>query len=67
MAAFDQTIAMVMATIRKQSPGDWLAPYSAEREPEARERFMIFLRCAGHVYHHVGQLIFLNKELAKIA
>lgn len=67
MAAFDQTIAMVVATIRKQSPGDWLAPYSAEREPEAEERFMIFLRCAGHVYHHVGQLIFLNKELAKIA
>lgn len=65
MAAFDQTIAMVVATIWKQSPADWLAPYSAEREPEAEERFMIFLRCAGHAYHHVGQLIFLSKELTK--
>lgn len=65
MAAFDQTIAMVVATIRKQSPEDWMAPYSAEREPEATERFMIFLRCAGHAYHHVGQLIFLSKELTK--
>ena len=37
------------------------------REPEAQERFMIFLRCAGHAYHHVGQLIFLNKELTKKA
>jgi uncharacterized damage-inducible protein DinB len=63
MSAFDQTIAMVVATIQKQQAGDWLAPYSGEREPEAAERFMIFLRCAGHAYHHVGQLIFLSKEL----
>ena len=28
---------------------------------------MIFLRCAGHAYHHVGQLIFLSKELTKKA
>jgi len=65
MQAFDQTIAMVVATIRKQKPEDWTAAYSAELEPEAAERFMIFLRCAGHAYHHVGQLIFLSKELTK--
>lgn len=65
LRAFDETIAMVVATIRKQSAGDWMAPYSGEREPEAAERFMIFLRCAGHAYHHVGQLIFLSKELTK--
>lgn len=65
MQAFDDTIAMVVTTARKQGPADWLGPYSADREPEAQERFMIFLRCAGHAYHHVGQLIFLNKEFAK--
>ena len=65
LEAFDQTIAMVVATIRKQGPEDWMDPYSAEREPEAAERFMIFLRCAGHAYHHVGQIIFLNKELTR--
>jgi len=65
MNAFDRTIEMVVATIRKQKPEDWMAPYSAEREPEAAERFMIFLRCAGHAYHHVGQIIYLSKELAK--
>jgi uncharacterized damage-inducible protein DinB len=65
MHAFDQTIAMVVATIRKQTSEDWMAPYSGEREPEATERFMIFLRCAGHAYHHVGQLIFLSKELTR--
>jgi uncharacterized damage-inducible protein DinB len=65
MRAFDQTIAMVVATIRKQTPEDWMATYSADREPEAAERFMIFLRCAGHANHHVGQLIFLSKELTR--
>jgi uncharacterized damage-inducible protein DinB len=67
MLAFDQTIAMVVAIIQKQRPGDWLKEYSADREPEAGERFMIFLRCAGHAYHHVGQIIFLSKELTKEA
>ena len=67
LEAFDKTITMVVATIRKQESADWLRPYTAEREPGASERFMIFLRCAGHAYHHVGQIIFLSKELAKEA
>ncbi len=65
LEAFDQTVALVVATIRKQRPAEWMAAYSAEREPEAAERFMIFLRCAGHAYHHVGQIIVLNKELTR--
>jgi len=64
---FDQAVAMVTATLRKQGPGDWMKAYSGEREPEAKERFMVFLRCAGHAYHHVGQIIYLAKELAKEA
>lgn len=65
LAAFDRAIAMVQATIGKQSEQDWLKPYSAEREPQATERFHIFLRCAGHAYHHVGQLIYLSRQLMK--
>ncbi|MGA2094969.1 MAG: DUF1572 family protein [Candidatus Acidiferrum sp.] len=65
MQAFDQTIEMVVATIQKQTPADWMAAYSGNLEPEARDRFMIFLRCASHAYHHVGQIIFLAKELAR--
>jgi uncharacterized damage-inducible protein DinB len=63
LAAFDQGIALVIDTIQKQSAEDWLKPYSAVREPESTERFAIFLRCAGHAYHHVGQLIYLAREL----
>jgi uncharacterized damage-inducible protein DinB len=65
LRAFDQTIAMVVATIRKQTAEDWGKAYTAEREPQAKDRFMIFLRCAGHAYHHVGQIIFLSRELAR--
>lgn len=67
LAAFDRTIAMVVAAIRSQKPEDWTGEYSAEREPQARNRFAVFLRCAGHAYHHVGQIIFLAKELTKDA
>src|SRR5260221_7417250 len=63
LAAFDRTIAMVIETIEKQGAEDWLKEYSGLREPEAAERFAIFLRCAGHAYHHVGQLIYLSREL----
>lgn len=62
--AFDRAIAMVQETIRKQGADDWLKAYSAEREPEARERFNIYLRCAGHAYHHVGQIIYLAREVS---
>jgi Protein of unknown function (DUF1572) len=62
---FDETIAMVVATIERQTEPDWTAPYTAEREPEARDRFTIFLRCATHFYHHVGQLSYLSRELIK--
>jgi len=65
LAAFDRAIDMVIETIQKQSENDWLKSYSALGEPQAKQRFAIFLRCAGHAYHHVGQLIYLSRELAK--
>ncbi|MGH9691613.1 MAG: DinB family protein [Candidatus Acidiferrales bacterium] len=67
IADFDRAVGMVVTTIRNQSPEDWLAPYSAEREPHSKDRFSAFFRCAAHAYHHVGQIIYLSKELAKPA
>ncbi len=65
LRALDPTIAMVVTTIRKQRPEDWGKAYTAEREPEARDRMQIFIRCAGHAYHHVGQMVYLTRELAR--
>jgi uncharacterized damage-inducible protein DinB len=63
---FDRAVAMVVATIRAQSPADWMMPYSAEREPHSKDRFSAFFRCAAHAYHHVGQIIYLSKEVTKL-
>jgi hypothetical protein len=65
LEAFDRAIKLVIDTIHRQSEQDWQKPYSGLREAEAKERFAIFLRCAGHAYHHVGQLIYLSRELTK--
>ena len=62
---FDETIAMVAATIEKQSEEDWCKAYTGEREPEAKDRFTIFLRCAVHLYHHIGQINYISRELLK--
>ena len=62
---FDDAISMVVATIEAQSEGDWSNTYTAEREPEAKNRFTIILRCGVHLYHHLGQINLICRELAK--
>jgi uncharacterized damage-inducible protein DinB len=62
---FDEAIAMVTATVEEQSEKDWTLPYTAEREPEAKDRFTAFLKCLVHFYHHVGQINYLSRELRK--
>jgi uncharacterized damage-inducible protein DinB len=62
---FDDTIAMVIATLEQQKESDWTLPYSAEREPEATDRFRAFLHCATHLFHHLGQLVYLSREITK--
>jgi hypothetical protein len=64
VSRFDRTIDMVMATLEAQSATDWALPYSAEREPETKDRFTAFLRCASHLYNHVGQINYLSRQLA---
>jgi len=65
LSKFDETIAMVIASIESQSEADWTVAYTAEREPEARDRFTAFLRCASHLNHHIGQIIYLSRELTR--
>jgi uncharacterized damage-inducible protein DinB len=62
---FDETVEMVIATIEKQTEADWTAPYTAEREPESKNRVTLIFRCASHLCHHVGQIIYLSRELRK--
>ena len=62
---FDEAIGVVQRVIREQSADDWLAKYAAVREEDAGNRFNIFLRCATHLHHHVGQMTYLCHELSR--
>lgn len=62
---FHEAVALVASTTRAQSESDWSVPYTAMREEDAGNRFVILLRCASHLNHHVGQMIYLQKELVR--
>lgn len=59
------TMVMVQDTLARQSGADWSAPYTARGMEDAGDRFTIFLRCASHVDHHLGQMIYLRKEIER--
>jgi len=63
--AFNQVMVLVQDTLAKQSASDWMTPYSAKGLEDAGNRFTVFLRCAAHIDHHVGQIIYLRKELER--
>jgi len=65
LANFDRTIDMVAATVRAQSAGDLQKAYSDPTEPLSNTRFALFLRMAAHAYHHVGQIIYLAREVSR--
>ena len=64
LEGFDRAIALAARTARKQSEEDWGREYSAERST-SENRFAIFLDCAAHADHHVGQMTNLSRELSK--
>ncbi len=61
-----EVIAIVQAAIGKQSPDDWSADYSAVGT-ECSNRLDIFVQCAAHMQHHIGQMIYLVSELRRQA
>lgn len=61
---FDEAIATTISTVSAQSDCDWSTPYDAQRA-DGSTRFAQVLACAGHAYHHVGQIIYLQKELLR--
>jgi uncharacterized damage-inducible protein DinB len=63
MKSFDEAVANVSRTVRQQSEKDWPTPYTALREVDAGNRFNIFLRCATHLHHHIGQMTYLQFAL----
>jgi hypothetical protein len=60
---FQEAIAMVVSTLDKQPASAWPSAYTAQGMEDAGDRFTAFLRCAAHLSHHAGQIIYLCKEL----
>lgn len=58
---FDDTVAMVIQTIREQSPEDWSREYSGAGA-NAKNRLDMIMQCAAHIQHHIGQMIYLGYE-----
>ena len=58
---FDEAVSMVLKTIQKQSPEDWSEEYSGAGV-DAKNRLEMFLQCAAHMQHHIGQMIYLAYE-----
>lgn len=66
LGRLDEAVEMVTRTIGAQGAEDWSAPYEAADAADfVRDRFSVLLRCATHFHHHVGQLVYLEKELTK--
>ena len=62
---FEGAIAMVIDVLQKQSESDWAAAYTAKGFEDCGDRFTAFLRCAAHISHHTGQMIYLVKEMER--
>jgi len=58
-------VAMVIETVRKQSPDDWSKAYSAVNT-NCSNRLDMVLQCAAHMQHHIGQMIYLNYEWKRL-
>jgi uncharacterized damage-inducible protein DinB len=61
----EDSIATVAAILEKQTERDWAAPYAAKGLEDTGDRFTAFLRCAAHLSHHYGQIIYLVKEIER--
>jgi hypothetical protein len=61
----DDAVAMVIRTIHAQTADDWARAYSAVGDGGVGNRFNMILRCASHLNHHIGQMIYLHREFQK--
>ncbi len=58
----DAAVAMVVESLASQSDEQWSEPYVAPGIADVHNRFEMYLRCAAHFHHHIGQITYLVKE-----
>ena len=65
LSRLDAAVEMVVTSLRNQTDGDWGQSFAAVGADDVKDRFSIYLRCAAHFHHHIGQMIYLVKELTQ--
>ena len=65
LSKLDEAVDVVVASLKNQTDGDWEQPFKGVGADDITDRFGIYLRCAAHFHHHIGQMIYLVKELTQ--
>jgi len=65
LRGLDDAIAVVVSSLEAETQESWKEPYEAALISDVRSRFHLYLRCASHFHHHIGQMTYLIKELAR--
>ena len=65
LVKLDESIVVMLDSIKRQKEEDWARAYSAVGADDVLDRFSMYLRCSVHFHHHIGQMIYLVKELNK--
>lgn len=61
----DQAVALAVETIKTQTDEDWSINIDANVSAGfVKDRFSVLLRSATHFHHHVGQMIYLEKQFS---
>lgn len=67
LSDFDDAVEMVSQTLRAQTAESLVAAPAETERVDFNTRFSVFLHCVSHLNHHVGQMIYLEKELHQAA
>jgi Protein of unknown function (DUF1572) len=62
LARFDAAVEVAMRAVESQTPDYWARDYQATGMPEGMNRFDAVMQCTAHIYHHVGQMIYIHKQ-----
>lgn len=63
---FDEAVDIAIRAVESQTADQWMMDYQATGMPEGMNRFDAVMQCTAHIFHHVGQMIYLQKHWASL-
>ncbi len=59
---FDKAVDIALLAVDSQAADQWDTSYQADGMPDGMNRFDAVMQCTAHIFHHVGQMIYLHKQ-----